>query len=556
MNQGTFLGLTHNPFVPPKEGFYTGADRRTHLEHLRHLSQWSRRILVVTGSFGVGKSTLFRELSANLESRTKGACISGTLANSEQEVLGGLLQGFGVAAPSKASSNELVDLVARHADEQSEHDRVCMIMADDAHLFDANAMNALVGLVARSTMRVVLFAETSAVGNVDRATKVHGLEWFEIRLTGFPRVDVREYLEWRFSQAQYRGRLPFTDEQLDKIVTKSAGNPGAIDSMASNLLIEMETGEVSRQKRGFPMLHASLAGLLVVLVALVYVFVQPPSAPTEGVETLAKVRTVDGEDITTLSKPDRNNGDLGGAGSQTTTIATSAEPSQSTTNTAVANPGGQNSLEIEDLAAGRSGSNGRNESDDLVNDGISSDEIRRNELGSSLGSGGQVAAENGSQGDEGSQGRGSDIPSGGVDTSVASQAPPTTPRPQPATVRSQKPSVMNPSKIPVESSAVSAKSTNWLLAQNPKSYTVQLVTLSSQERARQLVNRQENSQDYIIYPIQRGDKTLHVVLYGNFASHAQGTEAVSKLSLELRKLKPWVRSTGLVQKAIREAGDG
>ena len=64
-----FLGLTHNPFIPPNQGFFERGDRKTHLEQLRHLSQWSRRILLVTGPDEVGKTALYRELAATLEPR-------------------------------------------------------------------------------------------------------------------------------------------------------------------------------------------------------------------------------------------------------------------------------------------------------------------------------------------------------------------------------------------------------------------------------------------------------------------------------------------------------
>ena len=61
-----FLGLTHNPFVAESSDFFEGGDRKTHLEQVRHLGQWTRHVILVTGPLGVGKTTLYRQLSMTL----------------------------------------------------------------------------------------------------------------------------------------------------------------------------------------------------------------------------------------------------------------------------------------------------------------------------------------------------------------------------------------------------------------------------------------------------------------------------------------------------------
>jgi septal ring-binding cell division protein DamX len=91
--------------------------------------------------------------------------------------------------------------------------------------------------------------------------------WHEIRLTGFSAQDVREYLEWRFQEARYRGRLPFTDQQVKDIARLSEGLPGKIDQMANVLMLKLETGDIGARAR-FPALHWALSVLLLVLVAL------------------------------------------------------------------------------------------------------------------------------------------------------------------------------------------------------------------------------------------------------------------------------------------------
>ena len=55
-----FLGLTHNPFTEDGDAFFQGGDRQSRLDQLRHLTQWSRSVMLVTGPQGVGKTMLAR----------------------------------------------------------------------------------------------------------------------------------------------------------------------------------------------------------------------------------------------------------------------------------------------------------------------------------------------------------------------------------------------------------------------------------------------------------------------------------------------------------------
>ncbi|MEM9620326.1 MAG: AAA family ATPase [Pseudomonadota bacterium] len=538
MNQRTFLGLTHNPFVPPKEGFYAGADRKTHLDHLRHLSQWSRRILVVTGSFGIGKSTLFKELSASVEPQTMAARIAGTLVNTEREVLAGVTQGFGIAQSKTAGADDLSDLITAHVQEQTDNGRSCLIMADDAHLFESAALQRLVALVAQAELRLVLFAEPSLASAVDRAAKRDELEWYEIRLTGFPKAEVRDYLEWRFAQAQYRGRLPFTDAQLDSLFTKSAGNPGTIDSMASNLLIEMETGELHRQKRGFPALHTALALLLAVLVALVYLFVQPETSlpgnayevvvasdpkPLNPAETAAQQPPLPEQSPLSEQSPLTGQIELPGQDEAPQTLQ--AEVQKAATEDLLSEVVAQTELDKQAEKAA--------EQERLQEQEAAVPEV--------------AAAQPAPPAPSPPAQISIDTPS---EPEPAAEPPPapTKPAPRPETAASA-----NTSPVPVVEASRSFHDGQWLLRQSADLFTLQLVTLSNRQRAVALINRQPDPSEFAIYELQRAGKRLHVITYGLFSSRAAATAAVSSLNAELQALKPWIRPMRLVQEAVRAA---
>ena len=268
--QRTVLELTHNPFAPPREGFYSGADRKVHLNHITNLTQWSQRVSLVTGPFGIGKSILFKQLSTSLPDSAKGARVSGAVVTGEREVLLAMMQGLGVTLEQDMHMEDIIVFLVRHVEEEAACERMCVVMFDDAHLLAHTAVSLVMRLVSESALRVVMFAEPTLMTHVNQAAKKYEVEWFEIRLSGFPVQDVRDYLEWRFAQAHYRGRLPFTNAQVAKIAERSGGNPNVIDFMANELLADLETGQVRELGGGFPQKHTLLVAILAVLVFLIY----------------------------------------------------------------------------------------------------------------------------------------------------------------------------------------------------------------------------------------------------------------------------------------------
>ena len=566
----TFLGLTHNPFVPPKDGFFSGADRKTHLEHLRHLSQWSRRILVVSGPFGIGKSTLFRELSANLEPHTKAARLAGMVVTTEREVLAALLQGFGVAADTSANADDLSRIISKFVDEQNEGGRSCMVMVDDGHLLEPTALQRLIALVADSSLRMVVFAETTVIGAIDRDTKAAALEWFEIRLTGFPKSDVRDYLEWRFSQAQYRGLLPFTDEQLENIVTKSSGNPGIVDSLASNLLIEMETGQI-RNRGGFPFMHAILAVLLVAFVGLLYVWFAQPQEDESDVQ-VAVITAADSAESTKANasgesdQPRATNHAAPIAETQETTqndapgtLVTSDAPSANASSTSQTSDAGGSNGQPKDAQNA-----GRDTNEQTPNEGwVDQDAWIAEEFGAGNQAGGvQVPTPD----DAGTDKSATDKPAqvatdqSATEQSTAKQSATSSPAAQPQS--QQEPRQESP--IPVAEASDSApalapsalnssgiKNAQWILAQDARRFTVQLVTVSKPERARELILKQDEPGDFAVYQINRDGRRLNVIVYGVFSDGKAANAALSQLKAELAGVKPWVRPLNLVQDAVR-----
>lgn len=515
-SERSFLGLTHNPFIEPFRGFFDRGGRKTHLEQLRHLSQWSRRVLLVTGPQGVGKTTLYRELAATLEPRVKAARISAGLVNTGREVLAAIAQGFGMAASSTANSQSLrLDLIA-HVESQASGDRPCLVLVDDAQLLDNRAVDELITLTHESALHLVLFGEVRMVPVIERAASSRGVGWQEIRLSGYGEGDARDYLEWRFQQARYRGRIPFTDQQVKELVKLSGGLPGRINQMANVLLVKLESGEVAPNQGRFPRVHLAVLGMLMIVLGLLYVLFTDRPAHVESVA---------------LSLPPQS-------GAQ----APPAEPVD------VADAAGVDPAEVENAEQ-------ENAEQEPAGEAASDGDVPEPAAGADA----EAAPQADPTADEAAapamvpEPAPSEEPVPLAVSPAPREDPPT---PAPSRVRTTPPAAPPASPAArvapepeVETEGV--RDSRWLLRQNPEYFTLQLVTVSALDRAQGFVAKQAEPGEFAIYQLQREGRILHVIVYGLFSTREAAQRAADNLPAEVGDVQPWIRPLGQVQDAAR-----
>lgn len=461
-----------NPFSGARQGFFERGDRRIHLEQLRHVSQWSRPVQLVTGPRGSGKSTLYRHLSASLEPRAQAARINGALVSSDREVLQAVIQGFGLATPTDASMAEMREAIASHVRHQQRAQRFCACLIDDADMLDPRAMEQLVALVRTSPLRLVLFGEVRLVPAIERPMEQLGVTWHEIRLGGLGADEVRDYMVWRFQQAGYDGELPFTAAQVKEVARLSEGLPGRVDQIANVLLVKLKAGEGSLGRR-FPARHRLLLGALVVVVVAVYLLWPQAEVPGDG--SFARVEPIEVPRPRPAAPP-----------------LQTAEP--------VAEPVDEHADVSPEHEAAQPAS-------------------------------------------------ASPLPLPSPPPSPAPEArsqPEPRPEPQPEPPRDAMP------ETPAEPAA-GARDARWILAQAPEGYTLQLVSLSTAERAQAYLRAQSDPTQFATFRQQHDGRILHVVIFGAFDDRAAAEAAAATLPQGVGQVQPWIRRFADVQAALRTA---
>jgi DamX protein len=91
----------------------------------------------------------------------------------------------------------------------------------------------------------------------------------------------------------------------------------------------------------------------------------------------------------------------------------------------------------------------------------------------------------------------------------------------------------------------------WLLRQPVDAFTLQLLTVSTHERAVAFVNGQEYPEQFAVYRLQRDGRLLFVVVYGLFDSRDEAQSVAVNLPESISKISPWARPLGQIQDAIR-----
>ena len=481
-SQWNYLGLSHNPFSDPQKEFYPGADREALLSKVRKLSQWSRPILAVTGPHGVGKTCLFRALSSSLEAGVVAARVNGSLVSRAGDVLSALVQGYGVAAPSGADAPLLIELIIAHLKDQSQNDRTSLVLVDDAHLLEQRAVDDLVNLAAAGA-RLAFFSEPQFVESLQRAvernaetSEAEPLLWNEMLLSPFSREQTSEYLEWRFDEAGYNGRMPFSEHQVDGIHRSAEGFPGRLDFAANEQLMQMTVG--GPRTAGIPRKHLWLAGTLALVLGLVFWLWSPADEPPA-----MKTRTVE------LPDQKKSRTTSGSTSAQSRAVA-EAPASASRAPTTQSPPLSRTVQPVERPAATpqpppeQQSRTVRVESVPTDVPGQSTATVVRRTPVTPTPAATQTAK-----------------------PSTSTTRQPATPKPavaQPASQPKPEPTpAPRPTPAPAPASTSSgnaARDASWLLAQNDASYTIQLIGFGEAARARAYLGEQQNPGPVCVVP--------------------------------------------------------
>jgi len=512
--------MVREPFGPAVEDdlFYPESTRKQRLDILLHLTQYGNEIMLITGPTGSGKTTLLQQLQAKALDTWNVARIEASVGIDERQLLQQLYHQMGMEFQG-ATHIELLEHMERHIDALQRSGRLAVILVDDADQLSSIALKKLLELAALTSaekkplLRIILFGATELGQHFTDPQLGHlgDLARRNLDLPPFEPEDTEHYILHRLSAARFAATEPFTVGAMHKIHKQSRGWPGRINELAHRLLmsslppVAIEPDPALKgipDAPAFPIGRALAVAVFVVIVGGLLIFQEhinqwfEPEEPASMPLALPAITKPESEPaLNTAEKP------------KDTTPSTTAEP------------------ELNSAIAA------------LISDSETSPPASENTtLRATQPDTQQTRA---------------------ITKAAATTDSPPLPapmKPLAASEVTQQPQRAAPLNVKRPNNLPSQQG-DWLLAQNPSDYTLQLVAGEQMATIGQFITEHKLSGDsdngLAFYVSQRHNKPWYGLVIGFYPNKKTAIDARANLPRDLRRLKPWVRNLRGLQHDIR-----
>ena len=240
-----FYGFTGKPFQlnPDPQFYFDSRQHRRAMSFVEYGLHQGEGFIVITGEVGTGKTTLVRNLLANLDSRQ---VIAANLVSTQldaEDTLRMVAGAFGIRTKELAKSELLLSLEALLASHASQGRR-CLLIVDEAQNLAAQAVEEL-RMLSNFQLGTRALLQSFLVGQPEfrailQAPELHALRQRVIaacHIDPLDADDTRAYIEHRLKRVGWQGVPLIMPDAFEAIFAASAGIPRRINLLCDRLLL-------------------------------------------------------------------------------------------------------------------------------------------------------------------------------------------------------------------------------------------------------------------------------------------------------------------------------
>ena len=531
----SFLGISQQPFtssILSGDDIYSDATRDQMIATLRHHMQFSDLVLVVEGEQGSGKTTLFRQL---IQNNLPNLFLISILAEATDTLT--LLQQKMVAHLKGQGSTNYLDQDLKNL---QVFDQFPIAIIDDAHVLSDTTLQELIRYRSQlkhdkeTNLKILLLANPGMAATLEDISDLQHNQLYVQQMPTLTPKQTQAFLDHRLNKAGYSGDALLPPETIQQIHKKSQGKPGQVMAMAA-LMIEKHVRNFNQRGGTFLNKFLGVASTLLLLATGIYFWsthtatVVPEVAIMQPAPEVGSAIT---DELDVLSEK-------------------GLAITESETNTSVAD-----SLAANDPAANTLDATATPAESAALPSNVSSSGIAPPPSA-------PVTA----------------VPDTTAPVNTAAAATPA-PAPAPASVIVTKKPVAEPRAIPspplepkpalppvVDAKAIPAekpiippappelatlglKDSEWLRAQDPAHWTLQLLGARDTHTLVKYVREHKLSEDCAWYATQLNGKPWYVLVYRFYTNADSARKGLDLLPAAMQQGQPWVKSLAAIQKDL------
>ncbi|MFV1984488.1 MAG: SPOR domain-containing protein [Thiohalomonadales bacterium] len=223
---------------------FLDADRVQRLNMLHHLTQYSDLLLIVTGDEGVGKTSLLHRFEIMADEDWQICNIEANALMDSDQLLRYIFNGFGFKSQLSTSS-DIQQLFIEELSELKLNGVIPILVVDDAHELPIETLETIFQLAdtelnAQRLLRIILFSDPSIDATLKSSTISHLRErvTHSMELAPFNEEQTEQYIYNRLTVAGLTGSNPIDHKILRRIYRGSDGYPNQINKLTHIALQE------------------------------------------------------------------------------------------------------------------------------------------------------------------------------------------------------------------------------------------------------------------------------------------------------------------------------